>query len=105
MPDTPASRIARLEQRADDFLRRMERHEDDLKAFAGETGARIRIETEMTGEIRNMRDDVKELKDWREEMDELAREKNRFKLTTYISVGALVLTALGIVVGVIGLLH
>lgn len=99
------SRTARLEQRADDLVHRVDRIEDTQASFAGETGARIKAETELGGELKGLHQRLDEFERRWDKMEDRIREARRFKTTTYIAVGGLVCTAMVIVIGVIGLLH
>jgi hypothetical protein len=116
MPDSDQSRLARLEQRVDDMLHRLDRGEDTQRAFANETGARIKVETELAGDLKAVAKDVagelkaivkdiEALEEWQGEMEDQLRQNRRFKVTTYLAVGALVCTASGVVVSVIALVH
>lgn len=98
-------RIAKGEQRGDDFDRRLTEAEKLAKSFANETGTRIRWEAKQESRLDQALEEIGELKEQLEEMEILAREKQRFSTTTKFTLGGLALTAGSLVVAVLALVH
>jgi cell shape-determining protein MreC len=104
-PDSQQSQLAAIKQRVEDLLHRFDRVEDTQRSFVNETGARIKVEAEIQGDLRSACRRIDDLEDWRDEIEARLRDAKKFKTTTAIAVGGLVMTALVIVIGVIGLVH
>jgi chromosome segregation ATPase len=104
-PDSQQSQLAAIKQRTEDLLHRFDRLEDTQKAFAGETGARIKFEAELSGDLKSACRRIDDLEDWRDEIEMRLREAKKFKTTTAISLAGIVGLAITIVLGVIGLVH